>query len=377
MSCCDQKNGCGEKHHLPVLEVEAEPEPELSGIEVEGMERLQSTRRDFLRQVGVAAGVTAAASATGCSSTTWEEYFHQHYKRLSDEDKAQLFALLEQRTHEKYGVEVHIRDPQPIEGVEFAYALNLSICTGCRQCEYACAKENNTSLDPEMHYIRVLELDKGTMDVDRSNHFYEGEVPKPDKYYMPVQCHQCANPPCVDACPVQATWREPDGIVVVDYDWCIGCRYCEAACPYWARRFNWAEPSIRPSDINPEQGYLSNRIRPKGVMEKCTFCVQRIRSAQQLSHIDGAPIEDGTLQTACQQACPSDAIVFGDLNDRQSAVAKSKQSPRNYGVLAELATKPRLTYLARLRNPHPTLVDTRFDVPEAGAPTEVHAEPAA
>ena len=329
MSCCDEKNGCGEKHHLPVLEVEAEPEPELSGIEVEGMERLQSTRRDFLRQVGVAAGVTAAASATGCSSTTWEEYFHQHYKRLSDEDKAQLFALLEQRTHEKYGVEVHIRDPQPIEGVEFAYALNLSTCTGCRQCEYACAKENNTSLDPEMHYIRVLELDKGTMDVDRSNHFYEGEVPKPDKYYMPVQCHHCANPPCVDACPVQATWREPDGIVVVDYDWCIGCRYCEAACPYWARRFNWAEPSIRPSDINPEQGYLSNRIRPKGVIEKCTFCLHRTRVGR---------------NPACLEACPVGARKFGDLNNPNSEIRRIIATKRVYILKEELGTLPRFFY---------------------------------
>jgi len=175
----------------------------------------------------------------------------------------------------------------------------------------------------------VLEIDKGTMDVERAEHFYTGDVPKPDKYYMPVQCHHCANPPCVDACPVEATWRERDGIVVVDYDWCIGCRYCEAACPYWARRFNWVEPSIRPSDINPDQAYLSNRIRPKGVMEKCTFCLHRTREGK---------------NPACLEACPVGARKFGDLNDPNSEIRRIIATKRVYILKEDLGTIPRFFY---------------------------------
>ena len=125
-------------------------------------------------------------------------------------------------------------------------------------------------------------------------------MPAHGKFYMPVQCKQCDNPPCVKVCPVEATWQEPDGIVVVDYDWCIGCRYCEAACPYHARRFNWTKPQIPAEELNPNMHYLGNRPRPKGVMEKCTFCLHRTR--------------EGRLP-ACLEACPTGARVFGNLLD--------------------------------------------------------------
>ena len=117
---------------------------------------------------------------------------------------------------------------------------------------------------------------------------------------MPVQCHQCKNPPCVKVCPVEATWQEPDGITVIDYDWCIGCRYCEAACPYWARRFNFAEPEMPAERLNPDMSYLSNRPRPKGVMEKCTFCLHRTREGK---------------MPACLEVCPVGARKFGNVLD--------------------------------------------------------------
>ncbi len=159
--------------------------------------------------------------------------------------------------------------------MQFGYALNLSICVGCRKCAEACHQENNHDRATHNSYIRVLEMEQGSMDMERGNTSYDHAVPAPGKFYMPVQCQQCDNPPCVQVCPVEATWKEKDGIVVVDYNWCIGCRYCEAACPYHARRFNWTKPEIPAAEVNPDQGYLSNRIRPQGVMEKCTFCLHR------------------------------------------------------------------------------------------------------
>lgn len=158
---------------------------------------------------------------------------------------------------------------------------------------------------------------------------YAGAVPKKGKYYMPVQCQQCDHPPCVSVCPVEATWKEADGIVVVDYDWCIGCRYCEAACPYHARRFNWSKPEIPAEEINPDQGYLSNRIRPQGVMEKCTFCLHRTRN--------------GRLP-ACLEACPTGARVFGNMADPESDIRKVLENRRVFVLKEELGTRPRFFY---------------------------------
>ncbi len=212
------------------------------------------------------------------NDTDLEAFVQQQYERLTPEAMEKILQRLEKEIRERHGKEVHIEDPKPAPGVQFAYALNIGRCVGCRRCVYACVEENNQSRDPAIQYIRVLQMPKGTIDVEKSNHYYGVDsVNAEGFYYMPVQCHQCDNPPCVKACPVRATWKEKDGIVVVDYNWCIGCRYCEAACPYWARRFNFSEPSIPEDEINPEMAYLSNRIRPRGTMEKCTFCLQRVR----------------------------------------------------------------------------------------------------
>jgi molybdopterin-containing oxidoreductase family iron-sulfur binding subunit len=315
------------KRRLPILSDAAAGSPD-DPLEAEASARHQQSRRTFLGAMG-AAGATAAVAASGCGGPTLDSVFQQHYHRLTEADRREVFARLEAEVLERDGVRAHIRDPQAIPGVEYAFALSLTACTGCRQCEYACAEENNTSRDPQIHYIRIVEMDIGSFDLDESEHDYEGLVPADGKVYMPVACQQCANPPCVAACPVNATWREDDGIVVIDYDWCIGCRYCMAACPYGARHFNFAPPAIRPSEINPDQGYLSNRARKVGVMEKCHFCLHRTRRGQ---------------LPACQEACPVGARKFGNLLDPHSEVRQILETKRVYILKEELGTMPRFYY---------------------------------
>jgi molybdopterin-containing oxidoreductase family iron-sulfur binding subunit len=176
----------------------------------------------------------------------------------------------------------------------------------------------------------VLELKQGGINLETSNLYYDpAKVPQPGKYYMPVQCHQCQKSPCTQVCPVQATWQEPDGLVVVDYNWCIGCRYCMAACPYDARRFNYQKPTLEAAAINPNQDYLSNRIRPKGVVEKCTFCLQRTR--------------DGKYP-ACLEVCPTGARVFGNLLDPKSEINYVLNNKRVYILKEDVGTFPRFYY---------------------------------
>jgi Fe-S-cluster-containing dehydrogenase component len=288
----------------------------------------RGSRRTFLKVLGM--GVATAASACGTSAPTTEEFFRQHYTKLTVDDKQRIFRRIEEETLARTGVATHISDPPPIDGVAFAYALNLSACNGSRRCVEACARENNLPDDPEIRYIRVMEMEAGTLDFEESTPYYEHDkVPAKGKFYLPVQCQQCDNPPCVKACPVGATWKEPDGIVVIDYSWCIGCRFCVVACPYFARRFNWTAPTIAPERINPDQGYLSNRPRTKGVVEKCTFCLHRTRK--------------GRLP-ACLEACPTGARKFGNLNDPNSEIRKIIETKRVYVLKEELATLPRFYY---------------------------------
>jgi molybdopterin-containing oxidoreductase family iron-sulfur binding subunit len=189
-------------------------------------------------------------------------------------------------------------------------------------------KENNLSRDTQ--YIRVIEMDRDNTDLHHGDHYYDrAQVPAEDKYYLPMQCMQCDNPPCVKACPVEATWTEPDGIVVVDYDWCIGCRYCMTACPYQARHFNWGLPDLPPEEINTQTHYLGNRPRPKGVVEKCHFCVQRTRKGR---------------QPACHEACPTGARIFGNLLDPGSEIRYVLQHKAVFRMKEELGTEPKFWY---------------------------------
>jgi len=226
-----------------------------------------SNRRTALKVAGAALGLAAFGKALSPlmvipEHLSVDEFLQQHYKELTKDEKKKVFARLEAETKDRYGAEVTITDPMPIPGVHFGYAINLSKCNGNGKCMEACNKENNHHRGVDQSYIRVLEMSKGTMDMEHGSTTFDHTVPRDDKFYMPVQCQQCNNPPCVSACPIEATWQEADGIVVVDYNWCIGCRYCEAACPYHARRFNWESPEIPAEEVNPHQGYLSACTEP-------------------------------------------------------------------------------------------------------------------
>jgi Fe-S-cluster-containing dehydrogenase component len=317
------------------------------------------TRRSFLRRGSAAvAGVAAVAASLKPlldadldpgDFASIEKFLQKHYKELSPEQMERVLVRIAGEVESRYGVRPDLRDIKAQDGVEFVYALNLSRCIGCRRCVHACVAENNQSRDPEVQYIRVLELPKGTIDIERANHHYDHEsVPDPDHFYMPVQCHQCAKAPCVKVCPVEATWQEADGVTVIDYDWCIGCRYCQAACPYWARRFNFAEPrlatpeeiandpTIETQRLNPSMGYLSNRPRSKGVMEKCTFCLHRTRQGQ---------------LPACLEVCPVGARKFGNVLDARGEIAQLLKNKRVFVLKEEVGTLPRFFYYFDERRP--------------------------
>lgn len=292
-------------------------------------------RRVALKVVGATLGAGAFARALAPlaqlrKDADMDTFLQRNYRELSEEDIKDVIARLQADARAKYGRDdITITDPHAIEGVEFGYALNLSMCIGCRRCAEACHEENNHDRPSNNSYIRVLEMTQGSMDMEQGNAAYDHPVPQEGKYYMPVQCQQCDNAPCVKVCPVQATWKEPDGVVVVDYNWCIGCRYCMAACPYHARRFNWRKPEIPAADINPNQGLLSNRVRPQGVVEKCTFCLHRTRN--------------GRLP-ACLEACPTGARVFGNLLDPKSDIRWVIENKRVFVLKEELGTRPRFFY---------------------------------
>ncbi len=291
-------------------------------------------RRGLFKVAGATLGAAAFAKASAplvkfASGMSMDEFLQDHYRELSAKDMETVLRRLEDETERDYGAKVNIKDVRPQKGVQFGYALNLSVCNGCRKCAEACHHENNHDRETNNSYIRVFEMKKGSLDIEHGDAHYQHATPKDDSYYMPVQCQQCDNPPCVDVCPVKATWKEDDGIVVVDYNWCIGCRYCEAACPYHARRFNWKKPTIPAEEINPNQSYLSNRIRPQGVVEKCTFCLHRTRV--------------GKLP-ACLEACPTGARVFGNLLDPKSEIRWVLKNKRVFVLKEELGAKPRFFY---------------------------------
>jgi molybdopterin-containing oxidoreductase family iron-sulfur binding subunit len=289
----------------------------------------KKSRRSFIKNISVA--TLSALALSGCDSEAFDDFLQQNFKTLSKEEKDKIVKNLEIKYKAKYGKEFHVSDKPAIEGTLFGYALDLSRCIGCRRCVYACVKENNQSRDPQIHYIEVLQMEKEKgIDFAESNAQYDpAKVPEKGYFYVPVQCQQCRNPQCVTVCPVKATWQEPDGIVVVDYNWCIGCRYCMAACPYLARHFNWGEPEIPTEELNPETHYLGNRPRKKGVVEKCTFCIQRVREGR---------------YPACVEICPVGARKFGNLLDPDSEIRYILENKRVLVLKQELNFQPKFYY---------------------------------
>ena len=236
-------------------------------------------------------------------------------------------------------------------GIAWAMSINLNSCIGCGACVVACQAENNSPVvgkdevlrGRDMHWLRV----------DR---YYEGTLDAPSIAFQPVPCMQCENAPCEIVCPVQATVHDSEGLNVMVYNRCVGTRFCSNNCPYKVRRFNFFDyagrnPRLRQS-WNPEV-----TVRDRGVMEKCTYCVQRTRQAMIDADRDDRPIRDGEVKTACQQACPAEAIAFGNRNDGASEVARRKASPLDYVMLEALNTRPRTSYEAIIRNPNPDFGD--------------------
>lgn len=287
---------------------------------------------DVSRRVFLGAAVaTVAGALTGCDHISEAEFLQRNFRELSKQEVKDVIARLEQEYKEKFGQDVYVGNEPPIPGVIFAYALDLSRCVGCRRCVYACVKENNQSRDPQIQWIRVLQMDKEEgVNLEHDTAYYDPpEVPAEGHFYMPTACQQCKKPPCVKVCPVGATWREKDGIVVVDYNWCIGCRYCMAACPYGARHFNWGEPHLPADELNPHTHYLGNRPRYKGVVEKCTFCIQRTRNGR---------------YPACVEICPTGSRKFGNILDPTSEIRMVLENKRVFKFKEDLDTQPNFFY---------------------------------
>ncbi|MCB0717217.1 MAG: TAT-variant-translocated molybdopterin oxidoreductase [Bacteroidetes bacterium] len=238
---------------------------------------------------------------------------------------------------------------------QWAMTIDLNLCTGCNACMLACQSENNIQVVGKDQVNRGRELHWIRIDRYFMTEHGEGDIDDAKMVVQPIPCQHCENAPCESVCPVAATVHSPDGTNQMIYNRCIGTRYCANNCPYKVRRFNFYNwTKTLPMSVQFAQN-PNVTVRSRGVMEKCSYCIQRIRKANKQSNVENRPIREGDVKTACQQACAASAITFGDLNDPTSAISRKKQSDRRYELLAELSVKPRTSYLGRITNPNPAL----------------------
>ncbi len=282
----------------------------------------------------------------------------QHHFSMEGRDIVRAATLDEFKKNPEFAHREHeMHDPLSLypaheyTGYAWGMAIDQNKCTGCNACVIACQAENNIPIvgkemvarGREMHWIRI------------DGYFEGNDLENTTLHHQPMLCQHCETAPCEPVCPVHATVHSSEGLNDMVYNRCVGTRYCSNNCPYKVRRFNF----LLYNDWNTESLKMARNpdvtVRSRGVMEKCTYCVQRISAARIESEKEDRPIRDGEIVTACQAACPSRAIIFGNINDPESQVSKIKANPRNYGVLADLNTRPRTTYLAKVRNPNPEI----------------------
>jgi Fe-S-cluster-containing dehydrogenase component len=309
-------------------------------------------------QVSKAPGVYQLA----CTQTHFNMEGRDLLRSSSLEDyKKEKEKLREEAAHEEK--ELHEKSLYPDfdyknqgNGLDYAWGMSIDLnsCVGCNACVVACQSENNIPIvgkeqivrSREMHWIRV-------------DTYFKGSAEQPEgPFFQPVPCMHCENAPCEPVCPVHATVHSAEGLNDMVYNRCVGTRYCSNNCPYKVRRFNFLlyqdfEQPLYQLMRNPEV-----TVRSRGVMEKCTYCVQRIQTAKIDAELEGRPVRDGEIVTACQSVCPTQAIVFGNVNDPNSKVSRLKAEERNYALLAELNTRPRTTYLSALRHPNPEISES-------------------
>ena len=314
---------------------------------MEGRPIVRESTLAELRTASAKATADKSADKSGAAAPVPAEGAHAPDPHQAPKGTASPLGVYPEQPHHFSLWKEHTYD----QGNQWGMTIDLNTCIGCNACMTACQSENNVpvvgkiqvSNGREMHWIRV----------DR---YFSGEPSgSPEVVFQPVPCMHCEDAPCEQVCPVAATVHDGEGLNVMVYNRCIGTRYCSNNCPYKVRRFNFFNltkdtPDILKLAMNPDV-----TVRARGVMEKCTYCTQRISRAKIDAKLAGRALRDGDVKTACQQACPASAIEFGNLRDASSRVVKAKADPRNYALLEELNTKPRTTYLAKVRNPNPEL----------------------